>query len=383
MNFRAASLLVFTLAVLPAVATAADKPRKTEVSIAGDAFHVNGKPTYEGRKWKGHKIEGLLFNSRMVQATFDDLNPKSVDQWAYADTGKWDSERNTREFIAALPEYRRHGLLGVTLNLQGGSPQGYSQDQPWHNSALREDGTLRDDYLARLEKILDRLDELGMVAILGVYYFGQDERMKDEAAVIAGVDATVDWVLARGYRNVLIEINNECNIKYDHKILQPRRVHELIERAKSKTVNGRRLLVGTSYGGGAVPQEKVVRASDFLLIHANGQTEKKFGEQIRRTREVEGYRPMPVVCNEDDHFDFDQDRYNLLTAVEAYVSWGYFDFRRNPKKLAEGYQSVPVDWGLSSDRKRQFFGKIAEMTGAEAADEAKSNSPKANAEPKP
>jgi hypothetical protein len=381
MMFRLLGLFTIVLSSLPAVVTAADKPRQTEVSIVGDAFHINGKPTYEGRKWKGHKIEGLLFNSRMVQATFDDLNPKSVDQWAYADTGKWDAERNTNEFVAALPEYRRHGLLGVTLNLQGGSPQGYSKDQPWHNSALKEDGTLRDDYMARTEKILDRLDELGMVAILGIYYFGQDERMKDEAAVIAGVDAAVDWVLARGYRNVVIEINNECNIKYDHKILQPRRVHELIERAKSKTVDGRRLLVGTSYGGGAVPQEKVVRASDFLLIHANGQTESKFAEQIRRTREVEGYRPMPVVCNEDDHFDFDQERYNLLTAVERYVSWGYFDFRRNPKKLDDGYQSVPVNWGLSSDRKRQFFGKIAEMTGAEAAVEPAAESKPV--EPKP
>ena len=38
-------------------------------------------------------------------------NPETVAQWAYADTGKWDAERNTREFIAAMPEWRRHGLL--------------------------------------------------------------------------------------------------------------------------------------------------------------------------------------------------------------------------------------------------------------------------------
>jgi hypothetical protein len=57
------------------------------VTIVGDAFHINGKPTYEGRTWRGHKIEGLLMNSRMVQGIFDDLNPETVARWAYPDTG--------------------------------------------------------------------------------------------------------------------------------------------------------------------------------------------------------------------------------------------------------------------------------------------------------
>ena len=46
----------------------------TQVEIKGNQFYINGKPTYEGRYWKGNKIEGLLMNSRMVQGVFDDLN---------------------------------------------------------------------------------------------------------------------------------------------------------------------------------------------------------------------------------------------------------------------------------------------------------------------
>ena len=76
----------------------------TTVSIVGEDFHINGKPTYAGRVWNGHRVEGLLMNSRMVQATFDDLNPETAKRWAYEDTGKWDAERNVREFIAAMPE---------------------------------------------------------------------------------------------------------------------------------------------------------------------------------------------------------------------------------------------------------------------------------------
>ena len=75
--------------------TAADPPlRRTTVLIAGEDFRINGRPTYAGRFWKGHRIEGLLLNSRMVQATFDDQNPETAKRWAYADTGTWDAERN-------------------------------------------------------------------------------------------------------------------------------------------------------------------------------------------------------------------------------------------------------------------------------------------------
>jgi hypothetical protein len=342
-----------------------DVARKTEVSIRKEQFLINGTPTYKGRIWNGKKIEGLLLNARMVQAIFDDRNPKTVGRWAYPDTKKWDAERNTREFIEAMPTWRRHGLLAVTINLQGGSPEGYSRNQPWHNSAFEADGRLRPDYLGRLRKVLDKADDLGMVVILGLYYFGQDHRLKEEAAVIAGVDNTIQWVLQNGYRNVLIEINNECDVKaYHHAILKPARVHELIERVKKTTHNGRRLLAGTSYGGGKVPGANVVRASDFLLIHGNGQDmPAKIVTLIRKTRAVPGYRPMPVLINEDDHYDFDKMQNNFTAAVGEYVSWGFFDYRRKGEDLREGYQSPPVLWRQMSKRKQAFFALVKEITG--------------------
>lgn len=336
--------------------------RKTEVSIQGEEFYINGRPTYAGRTWQGHKIQGLLFNSRMVQGIFDDLNPTTRSRWAYPDTGQWDAERNTQEFLAAMPEWRRHGLLAFTINLQGGSPEGYSQEQPWHNSAFTTEGELRPDYLDRLKRILDRADELGMVVILGIFYFGQDQRLKDEAAVLRALDNAVDWIQACDYRNVLIEINNECNVRYDHAILQPARVHELIQRVQARGTGGRRLLVSTSYGGGTVPGENLVRSADFLLLHGNGVHDpERLAEMVRQTRQVPGYRPMPILVNEDDHFDFDRPRNNMLAAIGEYCSWGYFDPGRN--NYEEGYQSPPVNWGLNTERKQAFFAKAKEITG--------------------
>ena len=135
--------------------------RQTVVSIEGREFRVNGRPTYAGRSYDGATVQGLLFNSRMVQGIFDDRNQETRGRWAYPD-GPWDPERNTREFIAAMPLWKANGLLAFTINLQGGSPEGYSREQPWVNSAFQTDGRIRPEYTSRLERVLDRADELGM-----------------------------------------------------------------------------------------------------------------------------------------------------------------------------------------------------------------------------
>jgi len=353
------------LAVLAAFATGLARAGQTVVSISGDEFLINGMPTYAGQFWQGHKVQGLLMNARLVQATFDDRNPATAAQWAYPDTGKWDADQNTREFLAAMPDWKRHGLLAFTLNLQGGSPQGYSQAQPWHNSAFNADGSLDPAYLARLERILNRADDLGMVVILGLFYFGQDERLADEAAVIRGVDSTLDWLFAKGWQNVLIELNNECNVRYDHAILKPERVHELIDRVHKTKREGRRFLVSTSYGGGALPGTNVLKAADFVLLHGNGVSDpRKLAEMVRQTRDLPGWKTKPILFNEDDHFDFAQPLNNFTAALTERAGWGYFDFRQKGEKFADGFQSVPVDWSIGSPRKRDFFNLLAGITGS-------------------
>jgi hypothetical protein len=332
----------------------------TKVSIRGEKFYINGKPTFEGRTWNGFPVEGLLPNSRMVQGVFDDLNPETVSKWNYPDTGKWDPDRNTREFLDAMPEWRKHGLLAFTINFQGGSPEGYSSSQPWENNAFEPDGSLRPAFASRMEKIIKKADELGMVVILGVFYFGQDERLSDEKAVVAAVDHSVSWVLEKGFTNVVVEVANECNNRgYQHEIIKQDRAHELILRIKQKAPE---LLVSTSFNGNTLPPDNVVEVSDFVLIHGNGVHQPaRITEMVEQVRALPSYRPMPIVFNEDDHFDFDQPENNFVAATKAYASWGYFDFRMKGEGFDEGYQSVPVNWGISSERKRGFFSKMKEI----------------------
>src|SRR5687768_6872528 len=93
------SALCLLLSLSPTLLAAELPARKTTIDIRGQSFLINGKLTYEGRTWKGHKIEGLLLNSRMVQGIFEDQNLETRPKWNYPDGTAFDPERNTREFI--------------------------------------------------------------------------------------------------------------------------------------------------------------------------------------------------------------------------------------------------------------------------------------------
>jgi hypothetical protein len=337
---------------------------KTTLSISGNQFFINGKPTYEGRYYNGKKIEGLLMNSRMVQGIFDDLNNETKHHFKYSDTNTWDADRNTTEFITAMSEWKSNGLLAFTLNLQGGSPTGYGNAQAWVNSTFDEKGALRPAYMSRLKRILDEANDLGMIVILGYFYFGQDQILENEQAVLNAVDNITNWILDMGYQNLLIEINNECDIPYDHSILGPNRVHELIYRVKQIEKNGTRLLVSTSFRGTVVPNSSVITASDYILLHGNGVSQpSQLTQLINDTRNVSGSDNKPIIINEDDHYNFDATDNNFSSAIQGYASWGYFDYRKSGEGYESGFQSVPVDWGINSSRKISFFSKLKEVTG--------------------
>jgi hypothetical protein len=120
--------------------------------------------------------------------------------------------------------------------------------------------------------------------------------------------------------------------------------------------------VGTSYSGGAIPRENVVRIADFLLLHGNGVSDpKRIGEIVRRTRAVPGYTPKPVLFNEDDHYHFDQPTNNFAATIGEYASWGYYDQGTN--NYVDGYQSPPVNWGINTERKQGFFRLVGEIAG--------------------
>ncbi len=363
--FILASLVFGSFLIVAYTENKTQKSDRTVVSIQDDDFLINGKPTYPGRYWKGYKVEGLLINSRMVQGIFDDLNQATVDTFAYPDTKKWDADRNTSEFIVAMPSWKSYGLNSFSLNMQGGSPTGYGNFN-FLNPGFHPDGSLMEPYMKRLDKILKKADELQMVVFLGIFYFGQDQNLKDEQAIIVATNNLVDWLFEKEYRNVIIEINNETNPKsYDHEILKPNRVYELVKMVRNKEKKGYRYLVTTSSPAPLPLIKSVVDESDLILFHANAlRTTQKFQNKIEEAKEIKGNRKMPIVINEDDNYGFVGDTCHFEIAIKNHISWGYFDYRRKGvSDTKEGFQSVPVDWRINSENKKAFFNKVKELTG--------------------
>jgi hypothetical protein len=317
------------------------------------------------------KVEGLLMNSRMVQGIFDDRNPQTRANWRTLTAPSTPT--------ATPASFSRRCRLGAKRGCSRSrsisraaarAATARPTSRRGLNSAINPDGSLRDEYLARLARILDRADDLGMVPILGIFYFGQQHKMDDgDVVVTRAVDRTVEWLLNRGYTNVLVEIANECDDPAYDPIIRPARAHELIKRVQERS-NGMvqmpagRLLVSTSFGGGKVPPDNVIAAADFILLHGNGvASSKRIREMVEQARASKAYRGQPVLFNEDDHFEFDKPDNNLLAAVRTYAGWGYFDYRMKGEGFEQGYQSVPVDWSMSSDRKRGFFKLLKDVTG--------------------
>ncbi|MEM6821436.1 MAG: hypothetical protein AAF558_05790 [Verrucomicrobiota bacterium] len=349
----------------------------TKISIEEDRFLINGSLTYAGCEYNGRSIEGLLFNSRMVQAVFDDENQETRQHWKYPDTGLWDPERNTNEFVEALSDYKAHGLLAVTVGLQGGGSIYRNQIyQEYLNSAFTSDGELKPAYFDRLDRVIQKCDELGMIVIVNYFYFIQARKLSF-AAIKTAAEKTTEYLLSKNYENVLIDVANESAPFWNYPELEPERIHVLIDLVKNITSNGKRLYVGCSrVGGSNLPHfPQWMEVEDFNLPHGNSTTADEIRHKVRLLRDTPEYRkrPRPILFNEDSVFVE-----NLQAAAEEFASWGFYcqgygsnyqdryDWtkhgRESEYEKLSGFQTLPVNWRINTENKRAFFHELKAMT---------------------
>jgi hypothetical protein len=279
--------------------TGAELPQaraQTLVTLENGRWLIDGKLTNAGSA-----AEGLLMNVRMVNATFEDRNDATRP-------AGFDADANTKEFLARIPEYAAAGVNAFTLCLQGGMP-GYEGAV---NSAFESDGSLRPDYLRRVERVIEACDEHGVAVILGCYYQRQSKILKDEEALKAGLTNVARWIKEKGWKHVLVEVANE----YPHRgfvhamIREPQGQARLLRHFKQAAPDV--LVTASGFGTGRIDAE-VAQACDFLTPHWNSTRVEQIAERLA---ELKRYG-KPIVVNEDDKVG-----QQAASALEATVAGG-------------------------------------------------------------
>jgi len=333
----------------------------TTVAIQGTRFLINGELTSPGKP-----AEGMLLNTRMAQAIFDDDNSATATEWKYPDTHTWDPQRNTNELVAILPTYAQHGIRMITVGLQGGCPSSDPPcpggDHPWNVSAFKADGSLKTAWMNRLNQVITAADHNGIVVMVQFFYHGQNQRVNDPdttTAQTAAVNNITDWLVNGGFSNVLVETANECDAGFSNYLDGGNCGNEVNVVKQVQDRSGGKLKVSVSWKGGEQPSDEVIKQEDFVLLHGNGINGTQLQALIVSTKESAAYKakPTPIVVNEDS-----TSIANLDASVTSGVSWGYLDTGQND--YVNGFQRVPVNWTINTDAKKAFFAETLKLAGA-------------------
>ena len=319
---------------------------KTQLSIDGERFRINGKLTYSEIPTASQGVHGLLMNARFIQGIFDDK--AAPGRFARFGWKKWDPERHTDELIRALPDWYAYGLRGITVGLQGGMPVFTVDNASIDNNPFGPDGKHIDPaYLARLDRIIRAADEIGMVVMVSILYQGQSPRLVGGGAVRGAVRTTSRWLRTQGYTNVIIEVANEHTVGEFRKrplVFDPEGITTLMEIAREESGG---MPIGVSQGGVEYNRE-VAEGSDVLLIHGNTARRQEYHRFVNWIRSWK--LDKPIVCNEDSPC-FTQ----LDVAFRTFSSWGYYN---NLTK-----QEPPADWGIANAEDRFFARRMARGLG--------------------
>jgi hypothetical protein len=224
---------------------------------------------------------------------------------------------------------------------------------------------------------------------VGLFYWISLQRMRNEEAVWRAADEALRFLEGTGRRNLLVELANEIDVVQDHTpytIFWPERQHEMIAALRAAHPG---FLYSTSGGGAEVatgrgmPPDSLLAAADFVLLHGNGLRAPELVAAIDAVQAMPALRrhPKPIVINEDS-----PAMPNFEAAWTRRVSWGYYDQgwdgqgpdpyefygplpRRQepPFETLTGFQTPPVNWGINTPFKQAFFRRVAEITGAPAA----------------
>jgi hypothetical protein len=326
--------------------------------------------TYAGPDYR-RQAQGKLMNLRLAQALYH-------DEWLKGSA--FDPLANTDAVIGALEFYRSHGVLMINVSLQGGAPgesgqiygKGikngfrYGESEGIHVSAFRNDGSLKPEWMARLEKLIRAADAAGMVVNVLYFYQGQDELFDNPEAIHAAARNATDWLIDRKFRNVIIDVANEWDLpgdRWDFAGHIPSQIVTLIReiRARFEAKNADFALpIGASSDGRMEYPESMMTLVDVVFIHGNGRTPEQKTARLRELAEV----PRPVMFNEDDNgrattlANLKKETASATAAFDLGAGWGYMPWvqaQRFPFRYLPSAESEVRDEAPAAERDLAYF----------------------------
>jgi hypothetical protein len=366
--------VVNRLLLFPVLATALSAAEISTGAMLGPsydqrAFYVReaGPPgpanpwqkTYTGPAYRP-EAQGKLMNLRLANALF-------LDEWMKE--RPFDPELNTDSVIRALDFYKSHGILMVNVSLQG-AQAGYDKTvngidrenayrlgpgRGMYVSAFRPDGSLKPDWLARLERLLRAANDRGMFVNLMYFFHGQDEQFRSTDAIHAAAVNITRWLVDHDFRNIIVDVANEYDLpgpQWDFKGYIPQNIIPLIDDVRECFKHaGFALPIGVSSDGRMRYPRSLEGQVDLLLLHGDGRDEQ---EKARRVEELKNIQ-RPVLMTEDDngrattreHLAGDLASCDIF--FNGAAGWGYlpwiqaqrFPFRYLPAVPAEVRDDMP------------------------------------------
>ena len=338
------------------------------------AFYVRNSPadhwekTYSGSAYRP-EAQGKLMNIRLANALF-------LDEWMRE--RPFDPEFNTDAVIQALDFYKDHGVLMINVSLQGAQAgydkavNGIDRENAYrlgpsrgaYVSAFRPDGSLKPDWLARLERLLRATNRRGMFVNLMYFFHGQSGMFRSTDAIHTAAINITDWLIAHNFRNVIVDVANEYDLpgpQWDFKGYIPQNIIPLIDDVRERFRNaGYVLPIGTSSDGRMRYPQSLQGQVDVLLVHGDGRDPR---EKKRRVEELKD-AGRPVLMTEDDNGRATTAEHLAgdLASCDIFFhhaeGWGYlpwiqaqrFPFRYLPGVPAEVREDMP-----ESERDMAYF----------------------------
>ena len=320
--------------------------------------------TYTGRQYRP-QAAGRMMNLRVAQALFH-------DEWLTE--AAFDPDRHTSRVIEALDGYRLHGVMAISVSLQGAN-MAYEVRSPIKRvrdfkagpgkgvlmSAFRPDGSLKQPWLDRALRLAKELDRRGMVLNLMYFYAHQDEVLENTGAIDRAVVNATDWLIDNNLRNVIIEIANEHDVKaWDYDAYVHKQMGKLIQLARSRFEAKKarfRLPIGASTGGGMRVFDGVRQHADLTIVHGNNQPPEKKRARVAELV-ADPAMPGPIYMNEDDNGrattfeNFKKELASCDAVFESGGSWGYMPWRQLqvfPFRFVRPSQAAELSDGMDPD----------------------------------